>query len=143
MLNRRRLVITPCILGVALAIAGLGGCLGTSAIGTEYTLTIDRTLETHLPSELGTTHAIALEVLGHDLAYTVTDAGLDAREGVIHATTAKGHRVRVETYRRTENATQVQIYAGPGGHLATELAILNRIEARLPGRMTAQATRWY
>jgi hypothetical protein len=117
---------------VALPLAGMqGGCAGTTETGMAYQVGLDREVTAELAVDLPTVHATALDVVEGDFHYTVTEEAWDARDGVIRATTALRHVVRIETHKRSETVTAIQVFVGPLGDREAAIDIITHVEDRL------------
>ena len=106
------------------------GCSGTSQAGTPYTLKIDRELRAFIPLDLNTTHTTARSMLEDEFLFEITNDALDAREGIIEATTAKDRAVRLETYAMGDQ-TAVEVFVGPFGDYRAAEDIFSSLERRL------------
>ncbi len=104
------------------------GCQGTTAQGTLYSIQ-PRGLSTFLAADLETVHEAAVEVVRNDFRYEIEEEALDAREGIIRASTARDRMVRVETFMHSQRVTRIVVYAGGSEPLARDL--LDKIETRV------------
>ncbi len=118
------------LMGV-MTLNGAPGCSNTTRTGKPYTLTVDRRLEALVSADLRTAHDTALSVVREDYGYVVSRHVSDAREGVIEAVTARGHQVKVETFRDGQYITRLRLFVGPLGDEPAMREMLNQIEARL------------
>ena len=96
------------------------GCQSSTSSGTEYVITAKRELRTTVGADIGTVHDTAVDVVENELLYTIDNQARDAREGIINARTARGHAVRIETFRHGEQLTQIEVYVGPLGDETAE-----------------------
>jgi hypothetical protein len=116
---------------LAVSLATLWGCEGTTRQGTLYSIQPNRELHTFLPGDLATVHEAALEVVKTEFGYTVEESAIDAMEGIVKARTATGHQIRVQTAKHGERITRIEVYAGPSGSESVAREILSAIESRL------------
>ncbi|MHC4947328.1 MAG: DUF3568 family protein [Planctomycetota bacterium] len=107
------------------------GCQSSTSSGTEYVITAKRELRTTVGADIGTVHDTAVDVVENELLYTIDNQARDAREGIINARTARGHAVRIETFRHGEQLTQIEVYVGPLGDETAERDVYEAIESRL------------
>jgi hypothetical protein len=112
-------------------VAGTLGCEGTTTAGSAYTMKISRELQTELPTDHLTAHALAIEALEQDLMFTVDSEAVDGREGIIYATTAREREVRVETFRVTSSVTRLEVYVTPMGNRAAASDVIDAITRRI------------
>lgn len=117
-------------LAAAVSLAALPACSDRTATGADYTLTIDRRLETYLTASLDRAHQAALAAVRDDMRYRLVYQTLDAREGVLEARTATGENVKVETFKTTDGTTRVLVGVGPLGDEPAMRDLLAAIDRR-------------
>ncbi len=129
MSNRSRMLVF--CLAAGLGFGTLGACGGgMTSTGTSYKVQMNRELKAFVGAGHKDVHAAALHVVD-DLGLTVEDEALDAFQGVITARTATQDKVTIQSYRKGDNATTVEIKVGSFGNEGRSRQILEGIETNL------------
>ncbi|MHC5113555.1 MAG: DUF3568 family protein [Planctomycetota bacterium] len=114
-----------------LVAALVGGCKGTTTGGKDYIIRADRKLAATIDADIATVHAAARVVLEEDMLFEITDDAVDAREGILRGRTARKNTVRVETFRKDVESTQVLIFVGPFGDKAAASDVFEALVERV------------